>query len=309
MLGDTGGTTSLRVLHQDAGLVAIDKPAGLLVHPSALDAHEERSALKLLRDQLGERLWPLHRLDKATSGVLLFARHADAAREWGRAFETGTVRKRYLALVRGWPAEAGEIDQPLARDPELPSAGQPHLEARTRYRRLACFEWPFSVDGRHATSRYALVEVEPETGRRHQIRRHFKHIAHPLVGDTTHGKGAHNRAVAQWLGVQRLWLHAHTVQLPRQPEITAPCGGEWRPLLLQLERDGGPRFLLEEPQENTMAQSQSQQQGDDRRPSEAQPQANDAPRSPGQPSPGIKDKEAQTSDSYGNTRESGEEPK
>jgi tRNA pseudouridine65 synthase len=224
----------LRLLYEDPQLVAIDKPAGLLVHPTALDAHEERSALKLLRDQRGEHLWPVHRLDKATSGVLLFARSAEAARAWGVRFEGGTVRKRYLALVRGWPPEQGEIDQPLARDPELPSTGQPRLEARTRYRRLACFEWPFSVDGRHATSRYALVEVEPQTGRRHQIRRHFKHIAHPLVGDTSHGKGAHNRAVAEWLGLQRLWLHAVSVELPTAAgplRIRAAPGAEWRALL------------------------------------------------------------------------------
>lgn len=221
----------LRVLHLDPDLVAIDKPAGLLVHPSALDAHEERSALKLLRDQLGERLWPLHRLDKGTSGVLLFGRHADAAREWGLAFEQGRVAKRYLALVRGWPPEAGEVDQPLARDPELPSTGQVRLPALTRYRRLATFDWPFSVDARHPTSRYALVEAAPASGRRHQIRRHFKHIAHPLVGDTTHGKGAHNRAVAQWLGVSRLWLHAAAVELPTASgplRIEAPPGAEWR---------------------------------------------------------------------------------
>jgi tRNA pseudouridine65 synthase len=144
------------------------------------------------------------------------------------------VSKRYLALVRGWPGAAGAIDQPLARDPELPSAGQPHLQALTRYERLACFEWPFTVDARHATSRYALVAAEPVTGRRHQIRRHFKHIAHPLVGDATHGKGAHNRAVAQYLGVQRLWLHAESVELhddSRVLRITAPCGPEWQPLL------------------------------------------------------------------------------
>lgn len=224
---------TLPLLHLDADLVAIDKPAGLLVHPSALDAHEERTALKLLRGQLGSRVWPLHRLDKATSGVLLFARHAEAARKWGSAFEQGRVAKRYLALVRGWPPEAGEIDHPLARDPERPSAGQPRLQAVTRFRRLACFEWPFG-DGRHASSRYALVEVEPLTGRRHQIRRHFKHIAHPLVGDTTHGKGAHNRAVAAWLGSARLWLHAHGCELPR-PEgplrIAAAPGPEWRSLL------------------------------------------------------------------------------
>ena len=221
----------LRLLHTDADVVAIDKPPGLLVHASSLDAHEARNALDLLRAQLGMPLWTVHRLDKATSGVLLFARHVEAARSLGTAFESGLVRKRYLALVRGWPPDAGEIDQPLARDPELPSTGQPRVPALTRYRRLACHEWPFP-DGRHATSRYALVEVEPLTGRRHQIRRHFKHIAHPLVGDSTHGKGAHNRAVAQWLGVARLWLHASRLELPacdgRPPAvIEAPPGPEW----------------------------------------------------------------------------------
>jgi tRNA pseudouridine65 synthase len=245
----------LTLLYRDDDLAVIDKPAGLLVHPSALDAHETRSALTLLQAQLGERLWPLHRLDKATSGVLLFARHVDAARRWGQAFEQGAVRKQYLALVRGWLPEAGEIDHPLARDPERPSQGQPRLNALTRYRRLACFEWPFSVDGRHAGSRYALMHVEPLTGRRHQIRRHFKHIAHPLIGDTTHGKSAHNHAVAQWLGVQRLWLHALRIEGPaveviargiaegrsparggdRSPPtlrgIEAPPGTEWQPLL------------------------------------------------------------------------------
>ena len=225
---------TLAVLHRDADLVAIDKPAGLLVHPSALDAHEERTALDLLQAQFGERLWPLHRLDKATSGVLLFGRSVEAARRWGMAFEGGAVRKQYLALVRGWPAEAGVIDYALARDPELPSAGQPRVAALTRYRRLACFDWPFAVDGRHPSSRYALVLVEPESGRRHQIRRHFKHIAHPLVGDTTHGKGAHNRAVAAWLGVERLWLHAWKVELAGGLRMEAPCGPEWAPLLTDL---------------------------------------------------------------------------
>ncbi len=225
---------TLRVLHLDAQRVAIDKPAGLLVHRTSLDAHEDANALELLQAQLGERLWPLHRLDKATSGVLLFARSAEAARAGGLAFQEGRVAKTYLALVRGWPPPEGRIDHPLARDHEKPSAGQPHLEAVTRFRRLACFEWPFRVDGRHPTSRYALVVVEPLTGRQHQIRRHFKHIAHPLVGDSTHGKGAHNRAVAQWLGTARLWLHAQRVALPVDGgtlEVEAPCGPEWAPLL------------------------------------------------------------------------------
>jgi tRNA pseudouridine65 synthase len=231
----TGGDAPLLVLHIDDQLVAIDKPPGLLVHPSALDAHETRSALTLLRAQLGMPLWTVHRLDKATSGVLLFARSADAARALGAAFESGRVRKRYLALVRGWPPAAGTIDQPLARGPERPSRGQPRLPALTRYRRLACHEWPFG-DGRHATSRYALLEAEPLTGRRHQIRRHFKHLAHPLVGDSTHGKGPHNRAVAAWLGTHRLWLHAVELVVPAlegraEIVITAAAGAEWSPLL------------------------------------------------------------------------------
>lgn len=230
----------LRLLHVDDDLVAIDKPSGLLVHPSALDAHETVTALALLRAQLGEVLWPLHRLDKGTSGVLLFARSAAVARSLGAAIEAGQVRKRYLALVRGWPLPEGEIEQPLARDPERPSAGQPRVPALTRYRRLACHEWPFS-DGRHASSRYALVEVEPLTGRRHQIRRHFKHIAHPLVGDSTHGKGAHNRAVAEWLGVQRLWLHAERLELPVPGRVTpliieAAAGPEWHRLFVESAR-------------------------------------------------------------------------
>lgn len=223
----------LKILYLDDDLAAIDKPAGLLVHPTGLDAHETRNAMALLRDQLGARVWPLHRLDKGTSGVLLFARHEAAASRWRAPFEAGTVRKNYQALVRGWPGEAGEIDYPLARDPELPSAGQQRLDAVTRWQRLATFEWDFSVDGRHPTSRYALVCVEPVTGRRHQIRRHFKHMAHPLVGDTTHGKGAHNRAVAAWLGLDRLWLHAQWIELPGAApgaaplRIEAPPGAEW----------------------------------------------------------------------------------
>lgn len=225
----------LRRLHDDARLLVVDKPPGLLVHRTALDAHEDDNVLQRLRDEGEPWLWPVHRLDKGTSGVLVLARDAEAARTLGAAFEDGAVAKRYLALVRGWPAAEGQVDHPLARDPERPSAGQETRAALTRWRRLANFEWPFSVDGRHPTSRYALVEARPETGRRHQIRRHFKHIGHPLVGDSTHGKGAHNRAVAAWLGLARLWLHAEAITLPHPDDglaltLEAPPGDEWQRL-------------------------------------------------------------------------------
>lgn len=222
------------VLHADPRLLVVDKPPGLLVHRTALDAHEHDSVLDRLRAAFGPALWPAHRLDKGNSGVLVFARDAEAAARLGAAFEAGVVAKRYLALVRGWPAAAeGVIDHPLARDPERPSAGQPHRQALTHWRCLSRHDWPFSVDGRFPSARYALVEARPATGRRHQIRRHFKHLGHPLVGDSTHGKGPHNRAVAAWLGVQRLWLHACAVTLPRPDDgrpltVESPPGPEWR---------------------------------------------------------------------------------
>lgn len=215
-------------------VLAVDKPAGLLVHRSGLDAHETDSVLDRLGKAWGA-LSPAHRLDKGTSGVLLLARHPQAARALGKAFDAGLCRKRYLALVRGWPADEWCVDHPLARDPERPSQGQPMLAACTRGRTLARAEWPLSTRAGFDGTRVALIEAWPETGRRHQIRRHLKHLGHPLVGDSTHGKGPLNRALAEWLGVQRLWLHALSLAIPAregQPaqQWLAPAGPEWKAL-------------------------------------------------------------------------------
>ncbi len=224
---------TLAVLHLDDHLVAIDKPAGLLVHRTQLAAHEEEAALQQLRDQLGRPVWPVHRLDRGTSGVLLFALSPEIASQLGAMFEQGRMHKRYLALVRGWPgADAGLVDHPLARDPEKPSAGQPLLQAQTRWRVLRRLEWPFATDPRFISTRVALLEAEPLQGRRHQIRRHLKHIAHPILGDATHGKGPLNRAVAAHLGTQRLWLHAERLELTHPVSgaalrLQAPPGTVW----------------------------------------------------------------------------------
>ncbi|ANH71118.1 pseudouridine synthase (plasmid) [Mitsuaria sp. 7] len=228
---------ALRLLHLDEHLAVIDKPAGLLVHRTAIDAHEEDAALQRLRDQLGRPVWPAHRLDRGTSGVLVFALSAEVASLLGGALAERRTHKRYLALVRGWPVGqddegGGVIDHPLARDPELPSAGQPHLEAQTEWTCLRRHEVPVSTDPRFATTRLALLACEPVQGRRHQIRRHLKHIAHPIVGDANHGKGPLNRALAAHFGLQRLWLHAQRLTLAHPItgallKIEAAPGAEW----------------------------------------------------------------------------------
>ena len=230
--GTAAAPAGLRLLLDDGRLLAVDKPAGLLVHRSALDAHADDDLVSRLRHQLQAAVWPVHRLDKGTSGLLLLCRDATTAATLQRAWTTGQVQKHYLALVRGWPDDAGEIDQPLARDPELPSTGQPQLAACTRWQVLRRLCLPIRTHPAHADTRLALVAVQPLTGRRHQIRRHFKAMAHPLIGDATHGKGPLNRAVAEHLGTTRLWLHAQRLALPHPGtgqllDLQAPPGPEW----------------------------------------------------------------------------------
>lgn len=205
----------LTILYRDPQLIAIDKPAGLLTHRSDIERHETRFAVQMLRDQIGQHVQPVHRLDRGTSGVLLFALDAAAKRALGAQFERNEVHKRYLAVVRGWPDESGSIDHPLSRrhdDYGAPLKNQAPQDARTEYRRLACVELPIAVE-RYASARYALLALNPLSGRRHQLRRHMKHIAHPIIGDATHGKGRHNRLFQELFGYQRLLLAATDMQL------------------------------------------------------------------------------------------------
>jgi len=223
----------LDILYQDDYLAVVNKPPGWLVHRTPLDKGETRFVLQTLRDQIGQMVWPVHRLDKGTSGVLVFALSAEAARTLGLAFETGEgLHKTYRAIVRGWPADAQFIDHPLKRMPDdMRSQREEIQQAQTRLRTLRQGELPIA-QGDFASLRWAEVELQPLTGRRHQLRRHMKHIAHPIIGDATHGKGPLNRAVAAHLGVGRLWLHALRLQLMhpvtgQQMVLQAPLGAEW----------------------------------------------------------------------------------
>lgn len=201
----------LSVLYRDEYLLIVHKPAGLLVHRSPIDRHETEFALQYARAlNDGRHVYPVHRLDRPTSGILVFARDSDTARTLGMAMMAGEVAKTYLAMVRGWPPEQGEIDYPLREEPEdrrLKGVEQPVRDALTYYRTLATTEIPVEIE-KYSTSRYAVVELSPKTGRKHQLRRHMKHINHPIIGDANHGRGRHNRYFAERFGQGRLMLAA-----------------------------------------------------------------------------------------------------
>jgi tRNA pseudouridine65 synthase len=210
---------SLTILYRDSYLIAVHKPAGMLVHRSGLAA-EERSGflLQSLRDQIGQRVYPAHRLDRPTSGVMVFGLSNEVASRLGGMFTAGVVDKRYQALVRGWPEVPnsdpgtdghgwGLIDHPV-RDRDF--GGEPK-SAITRYRCVKRVDLPYAVD-RYPSSRYSLVELKPETGRRHQLRQHLKHLSHPIVGDTSYGNGRHNRFFREQFGVSRLLLTARELR-------------------------------------------------------------------------------------------------
>jgi tRNA pseudouridine65 synthase len=185
---------SIHLLFVDAHVVVADKPSGLLVHRGWDD--DEDVAMFRVRDAIGEHVYPVHRLDRGTSGALVFARTREAASVLGRAFEQGRVDKRYLALVRGTPPDSGAIDHAIPK-----SEGGPRVPAVTRFRLVA----------RSPVDRCSLVEAIPETGRLHQVRRHMHHIDHPIVGDVNYGSGQINRHYRATYALHRLALHAHCV--------------------------------------------------------------------------------------------------
>ena len=234
------GKELLEILYRDEHLVAINKPTGLLVHRSSIDRRETRFAVQLLRNQLGQRVYPVHRLDKPTSGVLLFALSGEMAGRLARDFAEQLVKKRYLAVVRGWPEEQGEINYPLVDGPEWgrQSAPETPRPAVTRYRTLARSEVPFAVGRYYPQSRYALLETFPQTGRRHQIRRHFKHIFHPLIGDTRYGEGRHNRLFRDHFAAERLLLHAQELV------CNHPCSGDRLTITAPLPADFQQTLVL-----------------------------------------------------------------
>lgn len=232
----------LPIIYRDEYLVAINKPSGLLVHRSEIDRHETRFAMQLLRDQIGQMVYPVHRLDKPTSGVLVFALSSEIARQLGDIFACHALTKTYVALVRGFTPEHGIIDHPLIEEQDKYTdkkarANKPAQEAITEFKTLAQIEFPFSID-KYPCTRYSLVQCTPQTGRKHQIRRHMKHISHPIIGDAKHGKGNHNRFFQEKFACDGLMLAATEMQLihPVKNEaliLTAPLATKFTHIIHQ----------------------------------------------------------------------------
>ncbi|MEM7457583.1 MAG: pseudouridine synthase [Planctomycetota bacterium] len=226
----------LPVLYQDEHIVAVNKPAGMLVHRSKIEKRVFVFALQTLRNQLGRHVYPVHRLDRPTSGILLFSLSLQAAADLCEQFEKRTVRKIYEAVVRGHIMEGGTRDEPLREKHDRKSDKRARhckesQQAITGFEPLKHWTIPLSA-GKYEHSRYSLVRIEPKTGRKHQIRRHFNHMSHPVIGDSTYGDRRHNRLFREQLGIVRLLLHA------RHLHITHPVTGN----ALSIEAGYGTEF-------------------------------------------------------------------
>lgn len=220
---------TIPILYQDEDIVVVDKPYGFHVHPPEDGYPVPRSLICLyqVRDAVGQHIYPVHRIDASTTGLLIFAKSSAAASKICVQFAAQGVRKSYWAIARGHLAKSGSIDIPLASD-----SSKAMLEAKTSYVLLATTELPYAVGKRFSTARYSWLEVSPVTGRFHQIRRHFSRISHPLVGDGEHGDSKHNTFFREVLRMPGLCLRAQNLELihPRTREwvqFQAPASEKW----------------------------------------------------------------------------------
>jgi len=191
----------LEIIYQDEYLVAINKPHGLLVHQTSIARDATEFALQMLRDQIGKHVSPVHRLDRKTSGILLFAFDKTSETLMQQQFMNAETEKKYLAILRGFAPDFMEIDYPLAKE------NGTMQEAFTCFKTLQKAEVDVAF-GKHQTSRYSLIEATPKTGRMHQLRKHFSHILHPIIGDRTHGCNKQNKFFLEQWNMTTMLLHA-----------------------------------------------------------------------------------------------------
>ncbi len=225
-----------QILYLDNLIAGANKPSGWTVHPSAMAPEKDCCLMFFVRDSIGKKVYPVHRLDRPTSGLVLFALTPESAAALARQFAENTVAKHYLAIVRGWPPTSLTIAKPLkileAWKSKKPQGDKAAQAAITKCQTLGTIELPVSVDPCYQTSRYSFLRVSPGTGRRHQIRRHLKSSSYPIIGDVNYGKGLHNRYFGEALNCNRMLLHAHEISF-RHPDgkqkvsFHAPLEGEF----------------------------------------------------------------------------------
>jgi tRNA pseudouridine65 synthase len=212
--------TLLEIIFRDDDIIAINKPHGLLVHRSRMAAEANTFALQLLRDQIDQHVYPVHRLDRKTSGVLLFALNKSVLSAMNLKFSTHEIDKTYLAIVRGYFPENIVVDHPLTND-----SGKTQ-ESITHFKLLKTTELPLPF-GMHSTSRYSLIEARPKTGRMHQIRKHCNHLRHPIIGDRPHGCNKQNKFFNEHWNMNTMMLHASELSFDhptKNKKITITAG-------------------------------------------------------------------------------------
>ncbi|WP_143961048.1 pseudouridine synthase [Litoribacter populi] len=227
----------LNILFEDEHYIIIDKPSGMLVHRTKLAKHDVAEfAMQLLRDQIGQWVYPLHRIDRPTSGVLIFAKSSEAASAFETQFSEKKIEKYYLALVRGFFSDDKVyLDYPLKKE-----ESEEMQEAQTSFWKIAQFEVPLPSSPKHPTSRYSLVKAFPHTGRTHQIRRHLGHLRNYIVGDTSHGDNKQNKFFRSQFDLHKLLLHALQVEFihpftKEKIKVEAPLPSYFQEILKKME--------------------------------------------------------------------------
>jgi tRNA pseudouridine65 synthase len=214
--------SSFEILYRDENIVAVNKPYGYFVHRSKLDFQADLLILPILRDQIGQKIYPVHRLDRKTTGVLMFALNPYTQIYLNDLFAKGSIHKEYLAIVRGYTPEQGTIDYPLINDRGIKQ------EALTNFETILKTEIPLK-SWQHPTSRYSLVLLRPKTGRQHQLRKHLAHIFHPIIGDRPHGCNKQNRFFLSHFDFSQMLLHASSISFTDQNGDTVEISARLHP--------------------------------------------------------------------------------
>jgi len=223
----------LQIIYQDEDIIAINKPHGLLVHRTGIATNADTFAVQELRNQIDKHVYPVHRLDRKTSGALLFTLKKELIPVLMKQFEEQQVKKSYWAILRGYTDDEGTIDYPLTNN-----KGKTQ-EAVTHYKTLVRIELDLPF-GKHKTSRYSLIEAKPETGRMHQLRKHFAHILHPIIGDRPHGCNKQNKLFLKKWNMSTMLLHAISLEFIHPTsegaiKLTADLRVEFNRMLKTLE--------------------------------------------------------------------------